>query len=237
MHPLAPADAQRFLRAAEGHRLEHLFAFMLGTGVRLGEALALRWSDVDLDTSRVQVRHTLERLAGQPWRLGDPKSEKSKRIVPLIGPSLAALRAQRAAVVTARLQLGAVWEDHDFVFPNAIGGPLDGTNVYHEFKKLLRAAALPTSYRVHDLRHSTATYLLAAGVPDRIVMEILGHSQLSMTMRYQHVLPAMLDEAAARLEAVFPSTKHSATKEAATDRQPRPVGRHQRRSALDAEGD
>src|SRR5437899_12987315 len=72
-------------------------------------------------------------------------------------------------------------------------------------KRLLKHAGLPESYRVHDLRHSTATYLLAAGVPDRLVMGIMGHSQLSMTMRYQHVLPSMLKEAAARLEAIFPT--------------------------------
>jgi len=105
-----------------------------------------------------------------------------------------------------RLRAGAAWNDLDFVFPSAVGTPLEGVNVYHKFKKLLAKAGLPTSHRVHDLRHSsTATYLLAAGVPDRIVMEIMGHSQISMTLRYQHVLPAMLDEAAARLERFVPA--------------------------------
>jgi integrase len=205
MRPLTTADARQFLAAARGHRHEHLFAVLLGTGLRIGEALALRWSDVDLDDSVITVRHALERIHGRPWRLAVPKSESGKRLVPLIGPTAEALRAQRTLTLEMRLAVGAAWQDLDFVFPTAIGTPGDQSNVYHQFKKLLRQAGLPDCYRVHDLRHSTATYLLAAGVPDRLVMGIMGHSQLSMTMRYQHVLPSMLKEAAARLEAIFPT--------------------------------
>ena len=96
------------------------------------------------------------------------------------------------------------WHDYDLVFPSANGNPLDGTNVYHEFKKLLAKAGLPIAYRVHDLRHSTATYLLAAGVDGRIVMQVMGWSQVSMLKRYQHVLDPMLRDAGERLESVFP---------------------------------
>ncbi len=72
---------------------------------------------------------------------------------------------------------------------------------------MLRHAGLPTSFRLHDLRHSTATYLLAGGLDPRIVMQIMGWSQISMLKRYQHVLPAMLTDAAERLHAVFPTPK------------------------------
>jgi site-specific recombinase XerD len=90
------------------------------------------------------------------------------------------------------------------VFPSTVGSALDGKNAYHEFKKLLARAGLPTTYRIHDLRHSTATYLLAAGVPARVVMELLGHSQITLTLgTYSHVSPAMLGEAAERVERVF----------------------------------
>jgi len=205
MRPLTTADARQFLAAARGHRHEHLFALLLGTGLRIGEALALRWSDVDLDDGVITVRHALERIHARPWRLAVPKFESGKRLVPLIGPTAEALRAQRTLALEMRLAVGAAWQDLDFVFPTAIGTPGDQSNVYHQFKKLLRQAGLPDCYRVHDLRRSTATYLLAAGVPDRLVMGIMGHSQLSMTMRYQHVLPSMLKEAAARLEAIFPT--------------------------------
>src|SRR5947209_6671042 len=97
-----------------------------------------------------------------------------------------------------RMRAGASWHDLGFTFPTSVGTPEDQANVYHQFRKLLKNAGLPTTYRIHDLRHSTATSLLATGVPDRLVMGIMGHSQLSMTMRYQHVLPSMLKEAGAR---------------------------------------
>src|SRR5579884_3634075 len=78
----------------------------------------------------------------------------------------------------SRSRPAAAAQDLDFVFPSAVGTPLDGANVYHHFKKLLVQAGLPSSHRPYDLRHSTATYLLAAGVPARVVMELLGHSQI-----------------------------------------------------------
>ena len=201
---LNPAAANRLLEAARGHRLEYLFTFMLATGLRLGEALALRWCDVDLAGGSANVQHTLEYLTGRPWRIAEPKSASGKRVVPLIGSALAGLRAQRDRQQFDQQRVGEAWQDNDLVFPNALGTPVSPTNAYHEFKKLLARAGLPTTHGVHDLRHSTATYLLAAGVDGRIVMSIMGWSQVSMLKRYQHVLSPMLADAATRLEAVFP---------------------------------
>jgi site-specific recombinase XerD len=128
----------------------------------------------------------------------------------LIGPAAAALRAQHARVAQLRLKAEpGVWQEHDLVFPSEIGTPIHPTNVNREFKKLLDRAGLPREYRVHDLRHSTATYLLAAGIDPRIVMAIMGWSQVTMLARYQHVLDTMLTDAAARLEAVFPRASSS----------------------------
>jgi integrase len=204
--PLAPEEAAILLAAARGHCHEHLYGFMLASGVRVGEALALRWCDVDLNARRFRVEHTLERLNGRPWRLTEPKSQSGRRTVPLIGPAVVSLRSQHARIAQLRLAAGSAWQDLDFVFPSAVGTPLDVSNVYHQFKRLLAQAGLPSTHRPHDLRHSTATYLLAAGVPARVVMELLGHSQISLTLNtYSHVLPAMLDDAAARLESVFPA--------------------------------
>lgn len=83
------------------------------------------------------------------------------------------------------------------------GNPLDGTNVNHELKKLLAKAGLPATYRVHDLRHSAATYLLAARVDPRVVMQVMGWSQRSMLTRYQHVMDSMVVDAGQRLEAFW----------------------------------
>jgi integrase len=204
IHPLSPADAARFLDAARDGRYEHLFAPLLTSGLRLGEALALRWkSDIDLEHDRaITVRHTLEWLPRQPWRLAEPKAASARRRVPLIAPSIAALRAQRGRQLEERLRAPA-WEDHDLVFTNEIGQPVRQRAVHKAFKDLLIAAGLPHSHRPHDLRHSMATYLVAAGVPERVVMEILGHSTLAMTQRYSHVLSPMVQDAAIKLEALW----------------------------------
>ncbi len=92
---------------------------------------------------------------------------------------------------------------NDLVFTNEIGEPIRQRSVHKAFKDMLAAAELPTSHRPHDLRHSMATYLVAAGVNERVVMEILGHSTLAMTQRYSHVLGPMLVDAADRLEALW----------------------------------
>lgn len=205
IEPLEPEAASALLAAARGHRHEHLYAFLLATGLRLGEALGLRWADVDMEQGKLRVHNALERLPGQPWRLIEPKSEAGRRVIPLIAPVRATLRAQKARIAAMELKLEpGIWQDLDFVFPTEIGTPNSGGDVNAELKPLLAAAGLPTSHRVHDLRHSTATYLTSAGVPPRVIMELLGHSSLAMTVKYQHVMSPMLLDAAARLEAMFP---------------------------------
>lgn len=204
IHPLSPEDANALLAAAKGHRYEQLFALLLTTGLRLGEALALRWSaDIDIEHSTVTVRHTLEWLPRQRWRLTDPKAASARRAVPLIAPAAAALRAQRDRQTFERRSFEDAWHDNDLVFTNELGEPVRQRTLHKVFKDLLAAAGLPTSHRPHDLRHSMATYLIAAGVNERVVMEILGHSTLAMTQRYSHVLGPMLVDAADRLEALW----------------------------------
>ena len=139
----------RLIEAAREHPCEHLYAFLLATGLRLGEALALRWQDdagqflVDLDARRATVRYTLQRLrGGQPRRFAEPKSESGLRSVPLTAPAIAALRAQRARARTARLwpaRLG----NYDLVFPNQTGHPLDGSTVYHAVQAPAGAGRTP----------------------------------------------------------------------------------------------
>jgi site-specific recombinase XerD len=162
---------------------------------------------VDLDARRATIRYALERLRGQPWRFTEPKSDSGRRVIPLTTPAIRALQAQAARLLDMRANTHDAWQEFDLVFPSTVGTPLDGTNVYHAFNRLLKQAGLPETYRVHDLRHSTATHLLAAGVDPRIVMNIMGWSQISMLKRYQHVLPEMLDDAARRLETVLPSAR------------------------------
>jgi integrase len=202
--PLTPDQARRLLEAARGNKFEHLFAVMLATGLRIGEALGLRWQDVDLDQRHLRVRQQLVYIPGRERDFTEPKSVHGRRVVPLIPAAAASLRSQRARVLEWRLQSHGVWDDHDLVFPDEIGRPLVGATVSYVLKRMLKQAGLP-KFTPHALRHSTATYLLAAGVPDRVVMEILGHSSITMTTRYEHVISTMLSDAAERLTPIFPT--------------------------------
>ncbi len=203
IYPFTPAQAMRFLAAAEGGRYEQLYAVLLSTGLRLGEAQALRWCDIDLDVKPrplLRVRHTLLRPPGEPWQLQEPKSRTSRRDLHLVMPALVALRAQRDRQAFERSSAGDAYVDHDFVFATPLGEPFTSSTAEKDFKRVLKRAGLEGTHRPHDLRHSCATYLLAAGVSEKEIMDILGHSNLAMTRHYEHVLDGMRAAAADRLE-------------------------------------
>lgn len=176
---------------------------MLATGLRIGEALGLRWQDVDLEQGHLRVRQQLVYIPGREREFTAPKSVHGRRVVPLIPSAVSSLRAQHAQVLEWRQQSHGAWKEHDLVFPDEIGRPLVGATVSYVLKRLLKDAGLP-KFTPHALRHSTAIYLLATGVPDRVVMEILGYSSITMTTRYEHVMSTMLSDAAARLATIFP---------------------------------
>jgi integrase len=114
--------------------------------------------------------------------------------------TLDVLREHRQRQAAARLFAGSRWHDGDFVFTTVEGAPLDGKNVTRDFQRAVRQAGLPRM-RFHDLRHSAATLLLVQGVPARVVMDLLGHSQISMTLNtYSHVVPALDREAARAMD-------------------------------------
>src|SRR5205814_7770497 len=115
------------------------------------------------------------------------------------------LREHGAGQREEHLRLGPEWHDYDLVFTSHTGLPLDGKNVTRAFQRLLRRAGLPRR-RFYDLRHSCATLLLVQGVPMRVVMDLLGHSQIHLTMNtYTHVLPELQREAAGRMDAFLRS--------------------------------
>ena len=131
------------------------------------------------------------------------QSARSRRKIALPAIATAALRAHRVSQLEARLAAGGRWQDNGFAFTTTVGTPQDPRNVTRQFKMLLRTAKLP-NIRLHDLRHSCATLLLAQGVNPRVVMETLGHSQVSLTLNtYSHVLPALQEEAASKINAVL----------------------------------
>jgi integrase len=202
MQALDAAQANRLLAAASGHRLEPLFRVALALGLRQGELLGLPWREVDLDRRELRVTQALQGV-DHALILVPRKSERSRRVLPLPPFLVDALRAHRVRQIEERLAGGEHYHDSGLVFTSRTGAPLDERNVTRIFQRFLAAAELPL-VRFHDLRHSCALLLLAQGVAPRVVMEILGHSQISITMdTYSHVMPALSQDAVERVAALF----------------------------------
>lgn len=199
---LDPDQARAFIAAAEGDPHAAVWYLALGMGLRRGECLGLRWSDVDFAGGRVTVTYSLQRQAGE-WVLVEPKSAESRRTLRAPAFVLAALKRRRVVAAAEALAGGRPLLDSDLVFTGAGGrGPLTSWYVSHRLPVLLRAAGLPVIH-FHGLRHSCATLLMSMGVHPRVVQEILGHSHVSMTLSiYSHVLPTQQDDAAARMDTL-----------------------------------
>jgi integrase len=211
INPLTAEQSRRLLDAAKGHPQEALFVLALATGMRRGELLGLKWQDINFATGMLQVRRALSRLPTQMGRERDdlyieaePKTRSSRRGIALPHFAVEALKQHRIRQREMRCVAGDAWEDHDYVFCTPLGTHLNpGHGVLVQLKMLLKKAGLP-DVRFHDLRHSAATLLLNKGVHPKVVQEILGHSEISMTMDiYSHVLPTMQREAMDRLNQEF----------------------------------
>jgi integrase len=173
-----------FLSASKGHRLYALFALAIGTGMRQGELLGLRWDDLDLDAGTVTVNRSLAQIKNE-FVLKEPKSITSRRTISLPMFAVIALRDHRAAML-AEGNIGAV-----AVFCTRNGNFIAKTNLIRKvFQPILKAADLP-AIRFHDLRHSHASNLLALGHSLKAVSQRLGHANVELTLRvYAHVMPA-----------------------------------------------
>ena len=196
MHTLSGDEARRFLVAASGDRLEALYTLALTTGMRQGELLGLHWRDVDLGKRRLSVNVALHRLGGK-FVFDEPKSASSRRSLELSVLAVEALRRHRVRQAQERLAAGERWVDLDLVFPNEVGNPINVSNLIpRSFHPLLEKAGVPR-IRFHDLRHTAATLLLEQGEHPKVVQEMLGHSQIGLTLdTYSHVTPGMHRKAA-----------------------------------------
>ena len=201
---IAPPTAEetaRILEACESWPNGARWILAIATGLRQGEALALEWRDVQLsEPASVTVRQSAARVSGE-LVVKAPKSRKSRRTV-AIGPgTVAALKAHRKAQAARRLA-AEEWTDSNLVFTSPKGKPVHPRADWQDWQDLLRSLGLP-HYRVHDLRHGVATSLLEAGLPARVVQEVLGHSSVAFTMSaYAHVRPAMHAAAADALDKI-----------------------------------
>lgn len=204
MRALGPDEAARLLNAAKGDPLEAFYTVAVTCGLRLGELQALRWASLDLERRRLEVTATLQGVEDGRPVFAAPKTTRSKRIVHLPAVAVDALRPHRTRQLEQRLAAGPVWEDFDLVFTTGRGHPIDGNNLRtRSFARLLERAGLPPM-RFHGLRHTAATLLMAEGVNIKVASEMLGHADITTTLRiYSHVLPHQQDTAADAMDRLF----------------------------------
>jgi integrase len=187
IQPLDREQTRTLLQAAEGDRLHALYVVAVTAGLRPGEMLALRWSDVDLEAGALRINRALS-----DGEFAATKTSRSRRKVELSNTARSALRVHRKRQLGEQMKKAGLWKDHGLVFPSTVGTPLSHRNVVRSFKALLKRAGLPASTRLYDLRHTCATLLLNSNVHPKYVQELLGHASIAQTLdTYSHVLEGM----------------------------------------------
>jgi integrase len=213
---LTVAQARAVLDAAEGERLYALYVLALCLGLRRGELFGLRWKDVNLvpcgacegegggsdgaecetcagsgiEGATLEVVQTVQRIAGE-LRFVPPKTDESVRTVPLPELCITALCEHKVRQSAEQEAAGKDWKDHGLVFPSLVGTPMEPDNLRRSWGRIRKRAEL-NAVRFHDIRHTCVSLLLDLGVPPHIVRDIVGHSDIEVTMTiYAH---AALDE-------------------------------------------
>lgn len=196
------AEATTFLAGIREHRLYALFAVAIALGMRRGEALGLRWEDVDLLDGTITMAMQLQRVAGK-LRHDETKTDDSTRVVALPRTCVRALRQHRAQQAADRVGAGDRWTDSGLVFTTRKGTPIEPRNINRTFDVLVARASV-TRIRFHDLRHSCATLLFAQGVELQTIRDLLGHSSIGVTSAiYVDVIREVQRDAVDRLGHLF----------------------------------
>jgi len=208
MKVLTPVEAALFMDATVFSKWKAFFSLLLSSGMRPGEAFGLKWPDIDFARGRIHVQRALSK-GKDGWRLEEPKTAQSRRSIPLPASVIKDLLEHRKSQ-DAEKSRATMYKDNGFVFAGEQGEPpCKRTIISLHFKPLLKDVGLP-DIRLYDLRHTCATLLLSAGENPKVVSERLGHASVTMTLdTYSHVLPDMQEKAAAKLEDILFSGRHT----------------------------
>ena len=202
MNVWTPDELSRFLRYVENYRAGALIHLAVMTGMRRGELVALQWDAVDLRRSTVKVRSAATYLDGVET-IDVPKTKRSRRTIDLDQRTVSVIKRHRATQREELFELGVTSSTDDRVFANEIGEPMRPHSVGQAFNRLVESSGIPR-IRLHDLRHTHASHLLAAGVNAKVVSERFGHASVSFTLdTYGHVMPGQQSEAAEAAAALL----------------------------------
>ena len=199
---LSAAQAAALMEAARATRMYPIIVLALGTGMRRGEILGLRWSDLDIDGGRLTVARALEQTkAGLAFK--QPKTKRSRRTIAMPGAGIDVMRAHRAQQAADRLALGMGRAPDGLVFTRIDGDPIQPDSITKMFARTAaRAGVGEVSF--HGLRHTHATDLLRAGVHPKVASERLGHASIAITLdTYSHVIPGLQEDAAQRIDGAL----------------------------------
>ncbi|MDA0353753.1 MAG: site-specific integrase [Chloroflexi bacterium] len=198
VEPLTADQAWGLLDALEGEPLEALYTLAVMTGMRSGELLGLRWRDVDLEASRLQVEHQLQRIGGE-WLFIAPKTAAGRRAVALPLPAVEALHRHRTRQNGERAEIGRHYVERDLVFTRPGGLPIHATTLVKDFQRLLARLGLPRR-RFHDLRHTAVSIMLEQGVALTTIQDVVGHADFHLTKNtYGHLAESIKREAADKM--------------------------------------
>jgi integrase len=205
---LSVDDQKHFSAAVRGHRLEALYLLALATGMRRGEILALSWDSVDFNSNNIFVKGSISRIKDPDTgvtelRFSEPKTKSGKRHVPILPNMIPVLKAHKARQGEEKAKAGSAWNQKNLVFCSNVGTAIEPRRVCTTMDKIIDTAELDR-VTFHALRHTFATRMLEANVPAKIVQEILGHSDVTLTLNtYSHVVGSTAHEQMARINNLF----------------------------------
>lgn len=191
---LSKEEVVRLFDVVRGHKYEIPVVLACAAALRRGEVYGLTWRDIDFGRNTLHVRHSMEETTEYGLRLKGTKTTKGRRSIPLLDITIEPLLRHRETQVKQKEQLGEGYKDNGLIMAELDGRPSKPYNLSSWFPKVLSKAGLP-KVTFHDLRHTAATLMLQAGIPMKVVQEVLGHSTIKITMDlYSHVTPPMLEE-------------------------------------------
>lgn len=199
--PPTDKEVAALVEHAKGTRIHVPLLVAIGSGVRRGELLAARWSDLDMEAGKLAIRQSLEETKGS-LAFKPPKTKKGQRVIVLSQSLITVLRRHRAEQAAARLALGPAYQDHDLIFGGPDGQPWRPSAFTGSFIELAKRARVAT--HLHMMRHYHATQLLQQGIHPKVVSERLGHANISITLDvYSHVVPGLQEQAAAKFDTTL----------------------------------